>query len=699
MTLGAAGQDQDATDSGDIPRTKGAARLWPIRRLLFALVGIVALPLICVIFAAIFSLQQSADRAQRAALQYSAQSIAEAVDAELSKLMALGEALARSPTLLTDDVAGFDAEARRVVSGADGAWVVLSTLDGRQLLNTSVAFGAPLPPRSAAGLRNQRLAALERRSVVGSVVKGLVQTSQWIVTVETPVFRDGAPRYGIAITIPTSTFLKFLGPKTMPGHWLSGIMDRNGIYVARIPGGESLSGAPASEGWRATSGADGLFEFDSREGDATLNANSHSRLSGWTIGVAARKSQIQAEALKTIAWASALALSVAALSLLLAFRFARWLTGSITGLESGAAALLHDATPTFSTRILELAGFWTTLKQAVGERERTSQSLRESEARLRQAAAAAQFGIHQFDPATRVMTWSPELYRLLGLPASQQPSSETLLAVVDPAQRAKLREEFARICRRVGPYEFEFRIVRADGEQRWMLDRGESVGPLDPQTGFAARVTGTMLDITERKFAEQRNEHLMREVNHRTKNQLAVVAAIARRTSAASVSDFVAQFSRRIRALAANQDLLVTNQWRGVWLRQLILAHIEPFADLQEGRVAIEGPDLLVTPDAAQSIGMAIHELATNATKYGALSNAKGRVRIELKIAGTTLSLEWREMDGPQVAPPTREGFGSTVLTSLTKTGVAGDVSMAYEPQGVVWRLKCPLAAVSSSEA
>jgi two-component sensor histidine kinase len=146
----------------------------------------------------------------------------------------------------------------------------------------------------------------------------------------------------------------------------------------------------------------------------------------------------------------------------------------------------------------------------------------------------------------------------------------------------------------------------------------------------------------------------MREVSHRAKNMLSLVQAIARQTAAREPEDFIGRFTERIQALAANQDLLVRNKWQGVDTEDLVRAQLAPFADLIESRIAVHGPKLRLNAAAAQAVGLALHELATNAGKYGALSTDAGRVDVGWRLGGDIFAMSWTERDGPPVRPPER---------------------------------------------
>jgi PAS domain S-box-containing protein len=199
-------------------------------------------------------------------------------------------------------------------------------------------------------------------------------------------------------------------------------------------------------------------------------------------------------------------------------------------------------------------------------------------------------------------------------------------------------------------------------------------------------------DVTERKAHEKQIRLLMREVNHRAKNMLSLVQAIARQTAAREPENFIERFTERIRALAANQDLLVRNEWHGVDVEDLVRAQLAHFSDLIGSRIAMHGHRVRLNAAASQAVGLALHELATNAGKYGALSTDKGRVDVRWRTDRDTLTMSWTERKGPPVSPPKRQGFGSTVIASMVEATVGGEVQLNYAPSGLVWRLTCPAA-------
>jgi two-component sensor histidine kinase len=214
-------------------------------------------------------------------------------------------------------------------------------------------------------------------------------------------------------------------------------------------------------------------------------------------------------------------------------------------------------------------------------------------------------------------------------------------------------------------------------------------------------MTGTIIDITERKQREEQIRLLMREVNHRSKNMLAVIQVIARQTAVSDSRDFVKRFGERVQSLAVTQDLLVKNEWLGVDLEELIGAQLTQFKGLVGSRITIKGRALRISSASAQNLGLAIHELASNAGKYGALSVEQGHVAVAWRIKkakskeeGDRFTISWTERNGPPVLPPERRGFGSTVIGTMVKLGLSAEVDLRYGKRGLDWRLECPISKI-----
>lgn len=227
------------------------------------------------------------------------------------------------------------------------------------------------------------------------------------------------------------------------------------------------------------------------------------------------------------------------------------------------------------------------------------------------------------------------------------------------------------------------------------LGEGRSVS-FQPTVVAEANAIGTALvEAAElREQAEQQILLLMREVNHRSKNMLAVVQAIARQMPSTDPKQFVRQFSDRIVSLAASQDLLIESNWQGVRVADLVRSQLALFRELIGTRITISGPPIRLQPPAAQAIGMALHELATNASKYGALSDEKGNVRVSWRMQGTGEEREfvllWAEEGGPPVKAPERRGFGYTIMVAMVEKSLDAKVKIDYAPSGLVWKVEAP---------
>jgi PAS domain S-box-containing protein len=320
-----------------------------------------------------------------------------------------------------------------------------------------------------------------------------------------------------------------------------------------------------------------------------------------------------------------------------------------------------------------------------------------SKDRLQLAFDATQLGWWQYDPLHRVFSGDARAKEIFDITADGVPIEEIMKrAHPDDAEKYRAVHEAALDPANPKPFANEFRIRRGDGKVRWVESHGvayfEGAGPERKVVSFG----GTVQDITERKEREEKEHLLMREINHRAKNMLSVVDSIAHQTATRNPEDFIERFSKRVQALSANQDLLVRNEWEGVDIEDLVRAQLAHFAGLIGSRIVVQGPKLRLNTASAQAIGLALHELATNAGKYGALSTDNGHVEVGWGTDGDTLTMTWIERDGPPVSPPQRRGFGTIVMGAMAERSVGGTVDLDYAPSGVTWRLTCP--AVSALE-
>jgi PAS domain S-box-containing protein len=331
--------------------------------------------------------------------------------------------------------------------------------------------------------------------------------------------------------------------------------------------------------------------------------------------------------------------------------------------------------------------------QDLNARKRAEEDLKASKDRLQLALNAAQLGSWQYDPCHRVFSGDARAQEIFDFAENEAPVGDVMKRV-HPDDVEKVLAAIAASLDPVDPKRSatEFRLRRADGEIRWVETLGLAYFEGDGPERRAVSFSGTVQDITERKEREEKEHLLMREINHRAKNMLSVVDAIAHQTATKSPEDFVERFSERIQALSANQDLLVRNEWNGVEIADLVRAQLAPFADLIGSRIAVQGPTLRLNPASAQAIGLALHELATNAGKYGSLSTNAGHADVSWGSDGDTLTMSWTEREGPPVSAPQRRGFGTIVMEAMVARSVDGKVDLDYAPSGLTWRLTCPAA-------
>lgn len=239
------------------------------------------------------------------------------------------------------------------------------------------------------------------------------------------------------------------------------------------------------------------------------------------------------------------------------------------------------------------------------------------------------------------------------------------------------------------PWEDTFPLRGADGTYRWFLSRAV---PIRDDEGQIVFWFGTNTDVTEMREAEQRIELLLQEVNHRSKNMLAIIQSLARRTDG-DREEFVEKLEQRIRGLAANQDVLVRRSWSSIPVSEMVEAQLRSLGDSQ-AQVTCHGPEVLLSPGAAEALAMAIHEMGTNALKYGALSAPEGRVRISWALengqeGAPQFRIGWIEAGGPAVAPPQRKGFGSRIMVDVPRVKLSALVTVDYPRDGFRWTLTC----------
>ena len=337
--------------------------------------------------------------------------------------------------------------------------------------------------------------------------------------------------------------------------------------------------------------------------------------------------------------------------------------------------------------------YFVSVIEDISDRKAGEHALRETAERVRLALAAGGLGAWDLDLVTQIAHGDDGISRIFGT-ASADITLTDFLSLIHEDDVEDVKAALAQSANPDGNghIEFECRIRRPnDGVERWINSHGQT----SFQNGRPVRMIGVTQDITDRKKADEHIRLLMSEVNHRSKNLLSVVQAVARQTARrGDPSTFVARLAERIDGLSASQDLLVRNEWKGVDVVDLVTAQLAHFKDLIGRRVIIGGPPARLTSAAAQGVGMALHELTTNAAKYGALSNSAGTVHIEWQVTGDVtpaFSISWLEQGGPPVTAPSQSGFGQTVIGRMAESTVSGSAVIDYRESGLYWTLSAPV--------
>ena len=333
----------------------------------------------------------------------------------------------------------------------------------------------------------------------------------------------------------------------------------------------------------------------------------------------------------------------------------------------------------------------------VTERKEAEAHLLRQEETLRLAVDAADVGVWELDVESGRLVWSDRCYAMFGVANGAPVTIDDFYACIHPDDLPSTRESIRRALdpKIRADYALEFRAIgRVDGVERWITAKGQAF--FSPE-GKATRLLGATVNITDRKRAELHLRLLVNELNHRVKNSLATIQAIAAQSFNGSSSLPQAQdaFTSRIVALAEAHDLLTRENWEGAELHdiasRLAVLHGGP------ARFELIGPSIRLSPRAALSLSMALHELATNAVKYGALSSPEGKITIHWGLApaqgAERLDLTWTERDGPPVKPPERRGFGSRLIERGLAAELSGEASIQFEPAGVVCRIRALLDA------
>lgn len=624
--------------------------------------------------------------------------VAIATDRELAAATTTLKALASSPSLANGDLKAFYAQAMAAHDVGGDHFFLTSATTGKQLVNTRVKWGAPLPDTS---VNDWKQVVETGKPQVSNIYQDIIAKAP-VYSVSVPVKKGRRTPYVLSASIAPARILEIMKSESLAEGWVATVTDRDGAvvarskdsnaYVGRTVDSQPLAGSPLRPGlWRTTDA----------NGTPVLRAATYSQQSGWLVSTTVPLAIANRPITHSWVLVVTLALSFSLLSVLLAFLFGRKLSRPVRQLVEGAGALGRgERIAPIDTSIREVRAVGDALARASETRRYMERSLRESEDRLRLALASADTGTWDWELTTGALAWDQRMRELWGLGPDDPVTYDTFISAIHPSDREATLAAIKRAQNPAEPieYDVEHRVkgIR-DGVERWVAAKGKAHFADD----VPVRMTGTARDITDHKNWEEHTHLLMREITHRSKNLLAVIQAMARQSKVGSktVADFEARFSGRLQALAASHDLLVQRDWHGVSVADLVKSQLGHYLDAHASQIEISGTQMIVTPEAAQNIGLAVHELSTNAAKYGALSVPHGRVRVRWRCSGDSaeearFKMLWIEDGGPQVAPPAHRGFGQVVMEQLAARALHGEAVLDFRPEGVRWMLDIPASHI-----
>jgi PAS domain S-box-containing protein len=329
------------------------------------------------------------------------------------------------------------------------------------------------------------------------------------------------------------------------------------------------------------------------------------------------------------------------------------------------------------------------------ERARAEAALQESETRFRGMADDTPVMMWVTDPNGYCTYLNARWYEFTGQ-APGYGEGYGWLDAVHPADRPAAEAAFVSANAERRNYRVDFRLRRADGMYRWVIDAAAARFSGD---GEYLGYVGSVIDIDERREAEEHQRLLINELNHRVKNTLATVQSIASQTlrNAGTAEEARGALESRLMALSRVHDVLTRENWDGADMRAIVAEAIEPYSNPGEDRMHLSGERVRVPPRMALALAMALQELATNAVKYGALSNETGEVHIDWRDGDGRLHLIWRETGGPPVKAPRRRGFGTRLIERSLASDLDGEVRIDFEPMGLVCTVDAPLLTDAAS--
>lgn len=661
----------------------------PRLRVVLAPLVLVVLPFFALLWVTVDLSLRNTRAAITANLVGQARLIAELVENEIETYTTLARGLAASPALAEGDLDAFRLALRASLQVLPQSVATLFDGDARAVVS-SRSLGGPADRPSAIAHLHARARETGETQVSSLFTDAF--GNGLIIGAVVPVRAARQPGRTISISILPDRFRRLLEDKFPDTIFLS-VMDRQGRLVARVPDHDRFVGEVATAEWRAAVAEhrEGLYEGSSLDGQRLIAGYATTR-HGWVAGVGYSADQVEAP-LRRLRWILLSAgLAAFGLSIALAVWVHRRIGESARRLLGAAAALrANGVPPVVRTGVREYDAVARTLADAGAALRDRTVMLATSEARYRELSDAMPQLVWTADADGRLDHYNRQRDQYFGAGRA----TVNWIAIIHPDDLEPTRIAWRTALAAGEPFEMEHRLRLADGRWHWHLSRAV---PQRDAEGRILRWIGTATDVNTNKRRENEAEYLLREVNHRSKNLLAIAQAMTRQTAFDEAPEEIAEtLCARFAALSASQDLLLHGEWRRVSLQELVRAQLAHFAPVFGTRIRLDGPPVFLNATAAQAIGMALHELATNATKYGALAGDAGTVAIQWRLdrdaEEARFHMEWVEADGPAVPPPTHQGFGHFVMVRMVEQTLGGEVTLDYAATGAAWRLDAPAIA------
>lgn len=611
------------------------------------------------------------------------------IDRDLDRDITILRTLATSQALAREDWRTFYDQATAGLQGR--AYLVLTDSNGRQLINTYVPYGEQ--PAMTGDPETIRRMSQTKAPVVSNLFVSLV-VKRPVFNVSIPVLRDGELRFAMSLGLLPDDLASLLAGQNLAPEWVTMIWDQNGVTLARSRNNERYVGATVPQNLRGQDQV-AVIRTTNLDGNDVLHATARSLISGWNVAVNVPYSLVGEQTRHLLLlWALAAVIAII-IALGFGLLFARRIAGSLTVASKAVAAFGHGQPfPVTNSPLKEADVFLAALKTAQRELSDRTNALERAEQQFRLAVEAAPSGMILTNSEGEITLVNEQAERLFAYTRQELVGQKVHMLVPEQFRDRHPTDQQGYMAHPVARLMGKGRDLYARRKDGTEIPVEIGLSPITTAQGIV--VLCAIVDVTDRKKAQQAQQLVIGELKHRTQNLLTVIQAIIRNTlkEARTTAEANYVLTGRVQALSQAYSLLADAAWEGASLAKILSA--QPILDAKH--VSIDGCEVIVSPRVAQQFAMIVHELATNAVKYGSLSSPDGRIAISCKRiqanGGGSFIFSWKESGGPRVSPPTRKGFGSVILFDASQQ--FGTVTMDYLPDGLLYQLELDLKEIEA---